>query len=322
MKTFEEFEAFYNSELISNLKEIDKVRKKNLRDGLICTFIFLAAIGGSVAVILAAELSNGWKVGIIIGLLVIAVVLCIPSFKRLSKYNYKSRFKKKVIEPIIHFISDDLSYSPKNFISQQDFINSRLFLQKIDRYKGDDFVEGFIDKTKFHFSEIKAEYVTRRKNQKSYHTIFKGIFFIADFNKSFEGSTVLLPNYLGGGLTFLKKISGITRREKFVKLEDNEFMRNFNCYSDDDVKARYILSPALMQRLNDFKDKYPKNPIYISFVDDHIYVGVSHTKDLFEPTYFTTIINFEKVKSYFEDVKLTVDIVEELNLNTRIWTKK
>ena len=48
------------------------------------------------------------------------------------------------------------------------------------------------------------------------------------------------------------------------------------------------------------------------------YIGV----DLFEPRLFQTLLDFKPVRQYFEDIELAVGIVDDLNLNTRIWSKQ
>jgi hypothetical protein len=322
MKSSQEFKVFYDNTLKAQITDLDQLRKIQIKHGSILLLVILLALCAGFLVFAATDFSNTVKFLLVIGVFILSVIMVVRSARELNKKDYKKEFKHKIIEPIIKFISSDLNYFPEKFISEQNFKNSRLFLTPINRYKGDDLVEGQIEKTFFHFSEVHAEEEINSKNGKSYRTIFHGLFFIADFNKSFEGSTVLLPNRLGNRFTFLRKAAGIIRREKFVKLEDPEFMKNFNCYSDDDIKARYILSPALMRRLNEFKSKNSKTPIYISFVDDHLYIGFFYRKNMFEPKYFRSLIDFELIASYFNDIKLVVDVVADLNLNNRIWTKE
>jgi len=327
MKSLEEFETFYNKSLLATLEEIDEIRKERLKQGRIVIAGLIVSGLIVYATLISTTLSEEmvW-IGIIAAVLVTIGTLFFAV--KTQKYNvsYKGEFKKRVIEPIIKFISDDLTYSPSRKIDLTEFKDSRLFLSRVDRYNGDDYVDGKIDKTFFKFSEIRAEEKrtsgTGKERKETWHDIFKGLFFIADFNKEFSGSTVLIPNYLGKGNSFLKKIFGANRIEKLVKLEDPSFNKNFNCYSTNDVEARYILSPALMERITNFKNKYPKNPVYIAFVKSNVYVAITYYKDLFEPGYFRTVIDFTLVKTYFEDIKFVVDIIEEFNLNNRIWTKE
>ena len=91
-------------------------------------------------------------------------------------------------------------------------------------------------------------------------------------------------------------------------------------YSQDQIEARYLLTPALMEKILEFKNKSAKN-IQISFVNSRLFVTLPYIRDLFEPKIFGKIIGFENIQEYYEDLNLAVSLVEELNLNTRIWTK-
>ncbi len=315
MKTLREFEEFFNKSLKTDLENLDKRRKRIVNRFLITLFaIFIP----SLAVFILVELFAGIAVSAVIAILLF--------FFWVRDKLFLNDFKQQVINRIVYFISPDLTYDPKGHISISEFVTSRLFMTSVDRHRGDDLVYGKIDKTEFRFSEFKAEYKSVSTDSKGrartkWHTIFKGLFFIADFNKDFSGSTVVLPNSFGKGFGFMKKIAGINRREKLVTLEDIEFAKQFNAYSDDQVKARYILSTSLMSRIKEFKNKH-RNNIYISFVDSKMYLGISHKKDLFEPVYLKSLTRFDVVRDYFDDLVLAVGIVEDMNLNTRIWTKQ
>ena len=51
-------------------------------------------------------------------------------------------------------------------------------------------------------------------------------------------------------------------------------------------------------------------------------MAIPYSKDLFEPRVFQTILDFKPIHEYYEDLTLAVSIVDDLNLNTRIWTKE
>ncbi len=314
MKTSEEFQSFFENSLKTDLINLDNRRKRIVNRFLITLVAF---IGISVVSYLLAFY---WGIAI-------AFVLCLIVYGLwvYDKHFYKD-FKNQVINRIVYFISPDLKYDAKGHVNVSEFAASRIFLTHIDRFRGDDLVYGKIDKTEMRFSELKAEYKTTTSDNKGrtrtkWHTVFKGLFFIADFNKDFKGSTVVLPNSFGKGFGFLKKIMGISRREKFVKLEDVSFNKYFNVYGDDQVQARYILSTTLMERIVNFRKKHNKS-ISLSFVDSKMYLAVPYRKDLFEPSYFKSLVNFKVIGSYFEDLQLATAIVDEMNLNLRIWTKQ
>lgn len=74
----------------------------------------------------------------------------------------------------------------------------------------------------------------------------------------------------------------------------------------------------LMQRLVEFNQK-AGGKVYLSFVDGFVYVAIPYRHNLFEPRLFKTMMSFTPLKQYFQDLQLMIGIVEDLNLNRRIW---
>ena len=187
---------------------------------------------------------------------------------------FLSTFKQKIIKSTIRYFDENLIYEPKMMISQDRYKSSAIFPEHVDRYTGGDLVYGKTGKTDIMFSKVFAEYESKSKDSSSWVTIFKGIYFIADFNKNFNSRTVVLPDTaekifgnLGG---MLQKMN--LARDPLVKLEDMEFEKEFVVYGKDQIEARYILSPALMHRILDYKRK-SGGKIYLSFVDSSVHVA-------------------------------------------------
>jgi hypothetical protein len=110
-------------------------------------------------------------------------------------------------------------------------------------------------------------------------------------------------------------------KEKQVFLENEALSRYFLCFSDNDITARYILSPSMMERILQFKKKYPKNDIHISFNYNHVFIAIDHPNDLFEPSFNQSVYSESSLQAYFEEIQLVVHLVEQLKLNHRIWTR-
>jgi hypothetical protein len=233
---------------------------------------------------------------------------------------------------VVGFVDPSLRYSPAGGISEGEFQSSRLFEHRIDRYNREDYVSGQLDKTEVRFSEVHAEYKTtttdsKGRRQTHWHTIFKGLFFVADFNKDFKGITVVVPDVaerlLGGWLGKIFQKLNFARSGQLIKLEDPRFEKYFAVYGDDQIEARYILSPGLMERIVEFRERPETgNNVFISFARSNVYVAIPSTRNMFEPRFFRTLMNFNLIKEYFLDLTLAAGIVEDLNLNTRIWTKE
>ncbi|MGR9088622.1 MAG: DUF3137 domain-containing protein, partial [Gammaproteobacteria bacterium] len=153
-------------------------------------------------------------------------------------------------------------------------------------------------------------------------TIFKGIFFIADFNKHFHGRTYVVPDaggrFFGIGKLFEKWSFD---RGELVELENPEFEQLFTVYGTDQVEARYILSPSLMDRLVNFRRR-ANTRMHLSFVHSKLFLALSVDKNLFEPNLFSSGVSYGYLKAYYNYLDLVTGLIEDLNLNLRIWGKE
>ncbi|MCP4612563.1 MAG: DUF3137 domain-containing protein [Planctomycetes bacterium] len=319
MKTLEDFTNFYNTALLADLKVLEQERR-NIAFKLICVIIAILCTLGVCLLILKVNpnIPPPFLFVPVIPCIIAGVVIC-----HFMTKGYVARFKSLVIQRIVHFIDENLNYDADDYIDSAIFMLSKIFTTKPNRYKGDDLVWGKTGATEIKFSEIKAEHESGSGKNRRRHTIFKGLFFIGDFNKHFTCETVVLPDtaeklfgHFGQKLQSMNIFRG-----QLIKLEDPEFENHFVVYGDDQIQARYILSMSLMERIVEFRKKTGRK-IYLSFVGSKVFVAVSYTKSLFEPRIFRTLLDFEPMHEYFEDLQLAIGIVEDLNLNTRIWSKQ
>jgi hypothetical protein len=318
LKTIDELKNFYETELNKDLTVLETERKKVA--GKVVLFNVFFGIGAGISVLLFFAVSF-----FAFFLIAADIAAWVILYGKATK-NYKSDFKIRVIGKIIKFIDENLEYFPDDRISESEYLASDIFKQSPDRYSGDDLVTGRIGKTGLRFSEIHSEYETKRRDSNGnttteWHTIFKGLFFIGDFNKSFKGGTYVLPdvaqrmfgNVIGNMFQSWNKLRG-----QLIKMEDPDFEKLFVVYGDDQIESRYILSTSLMKRITDYKVRTKKD-IYLSFRQNKIYFAISYNKDLFEPRIFKTLLDFSLIQEYFDDMQMATGIVEDLNLNTRIW---
>ena len=188
-------------------------------------------------------------------------------------------------------------------------------------------VVGKLGATSLKFSELHAEYKqvtydSKGNRRETWVTIFKGLLFIADFNKNFHGKTVVLPDtlqWLGGLGTWFQRMNWSAG--DLVKLENVTFEKYFAVYSNDQTEARYILSTTLMERIVKFREQFGKG-LYMSFVNSNVNVALPITANLFEPKVFSSALKTDYLQQYFTYLSLVASIVDELNLNVRIWTKQ
>lgn len=239
---------------------------------------------------------------------------------------YRSAFKARLVAPLIRAYNKDFVYDANGSINRKDFATARLFREHAtDALVSEDVVTGRIGRTSFRFGEVDARYVTQRtrsgKKTRRETTFFRGLFFVADFNKHFKGETYVLPDraerWFG---RFGKSLQSVQKRyDEVVRLEDPEFEKLFKVCGTHQIEARYILSAALMQRISEFRLRSGYK-MRLGFVNDRLYLAI-HTGDLFEPRLLRSIANPKLYRQFWDDIALFSGIVEDLNLNTRIWSK-
>nr|WP_321268378.1 DUF3137 domain-containing protein [uncultured Sulfurimonas sp.] len=320
MKTASELTDFYYKTLYPTLQELEEDRK-HLRHRIIVVGVIYSLIVGAITVSLSSFIAQSPDILFFIGFAYFGLGTLI--YKFLIK-DYTQEFKQNIIRPLIQAIDANLSYNCQHHITESLFTRSDLFSSP-DRMSGNDYVRGNIDGTNIEFSDIHAE--KRHKNSKgkeSWSTIFRGLFIVAEFNKNFHGKTLVLPdtaqstfgNLIGNWLQ-----SNNFSRDELVKMDDNDFEREFVVYSSDQVEARYILSNSLMKKLLVFKKK-SEHPVYISFIGNHIHMAVYYDKDLFEPSVFRSLLEYKIAMEYVKTLHLAISIVDELKLNQKLWSKQ
>lgn len=323
-----DFNLLYESRIRNLLIQTETERKKLLLANLfrISIPLLIVLVELIIVNIFVADRSNKFE-GVIA---YVFTFIFVASLSTLIYFISKSKeitrafivyFKRKVISPMIRSINSSLEYFPERSFTLNEILGSKLFY--FNKWSGEDYVSGVIGETKIDFCELHLRSETTshddEKTKTKVETTFRGVFFKADFNKDFSGETVIGRDRRD--TTILGKIvASIYTGKNTVKLEDPEFEKEFDVKSTDQVEARYILSPALMQRLVSFKREHQLN-ITLSFIKSNIFIAIPIKKDLFEPKIISSNVNPQMMKYYFEVLQMLIDIVDDLNLNTRIWSK-
>ncbi len=310
-----DFTAFYEQELKEVMVPLEAERLKIKRQGLL-GFLFL---GISILFFILASRKHDPAFALIaFATFVPAIVFMVLFGTRKNKFTRK--FKVEVVGRIIRFIDPSLGYKPDYCISEPEYMASGLYLNSPDRYSGDDYIEGTHGKTVFCFCDLHTEEKINSGKQTSWVTIFKGLFMIADFNKHFAGRTYVW-NEEKPQLNFLSRlVSSFANGLEKVKLESPDFEREFIIYSSDQVEARYILTPAFMERVLRLR-QITGTAISLSFVNSKVNLAIPRKEAQFEPSFFSRN-DFRRVEEFRLTLQLVFDIINELKLNERLWTKE
>ncbi len=259
------------------------------------------------------------------------VMFLFCSFICTATYRYYHRLKKRyynayagrLIAAIVQGIEPSIQHSNKEYILMSDFVNSHLYPEKIDCYDGRDLLQGRLGSTDFELSKVHAQYTTTDRNFRTdYHTIFEGIFMRADFHKHFSGQTFVLTDTLEKKGEWMSNLfqGDSNYYGRLIRMENVDFEKEFMVYTSDEVEARYILSPDMLERILALKKKLNCD-IQLSFINSLVNIAIP-SYSILEVNTNISPLNPSVVYTIYDHLKICFDIIEDLNLNTRIWSKQ
>ena len=105
------------------------------------------------------------------------------------------------------------------------------------------------------------------------------------------------------------------RQSKKVCLEDVVFSKKWTVYADDQIEARYVLTPALMERMLAVKKLFHGHQIDFSFWKNNLLIAVHTNKDMFETTsLFKSTLNYGKVWEVICQLNSVFSVIDTLKL--------
>jgi hypothetical protein len=230
--------------------------------------------------------------------------------------NYSRRYKEAVFNALCRRAFPGVQFSPGDGIPYHEFARTGLFLDVPSVYLSEDKLQGRVGRTDIRLAEITAE----RKKLKldsdglgtEYVRIFHGLFLIADFHKHFRSTIRVLPE---------RQKNRTFPGEQLVHMEDPEFEAEFVVYGTDQVDARYVLSTSMLRRILELRLRWATD-LRLAFLESHVYLTIAQDRNWFEPNLYRSAQDPHQIQQLADQVGLCLNLVEELNLNTRIWSKK
>ena len=258
----------------------------------------------------------------------VGLVLWAQGPRRRFRRGYKEKLLPAIAAYFGHF-----SYDAEGGI-RMSRLNESTLIPSHDRYRHEDLFAGSYRDVGVEFCEAKlTERRGSGKNRRTV-TVFNGVFVLLTMNKNFKGKTVVRRDAGKLGNWFQNTFSSLEP----VKLEDPEFEKQFEVYSDDQVEARYLLTPAFMTRLMDLCRAMGANRLEAAFfgaqlliklpasnaarvssdplVNLHAVLG--GTGGMFEPgSIFRSVRDTAAVRRITDEFKTILSIVDLLKLHER-----
>ena len=117
---------------------------------------------------------------------------------------------------------------------------------------------------------------------------------------------------------FLKRIDKNREvSQNKIKLEDIEFNKLFNVFSDDEIEARYLITTAFMERLLNLKTTFKSKNVKCAFINKQVFFALSTKKNLFEfGNLFKPLNNIENIE-FFREFFSILDLIEYFKFNEK-----
>jgi hypothetical protein len=200
----------------------------------------------------------------------------------------------------------NLNYDRKGRIPSGSLIPSDLFTD-VNDYRTQDYIVG-----KYQGVDLEFESATMTQGQgKGQIIVFSGKIILFKLDKEFSGKTILLPSWSSHQCHDLEP----------VKLEDPEFEKNYKVFSTDQVEARYLLTPAFMERLDQLAKIYNTDITQASFYDSRILIAFSSKSEpamlnLFQTgTLYESVINTDDIHNFLTEMHSILETINILQLS-------
>ncbi len=103
-----------------------------------------------------------------------------------------------------------------------------------------------------------------------------------------------------------------------INLEDTNFEKNFYVECDNPVEARYILTPAFMERLNELKTVFASKNIWVEIENNQVTFAIQTNNDLYEVgDLYTPATDLKKFDKFFNEIMAITEVIDHFKLNEK-----
>ena len=321
-----DFRLNYHSVLLPHLKRMEFIR-------VILYFIFLicalALVSASVMLCWAffnSASTEPWEY-----LLAIIPLIFIFSAHRFWELILNIILKKKLLNyilvPFKTFKADKIFDIPSTQLKESKIIEKYVFKINPER------IDGVYRGVNIRFNsallfDIVSTFSSGKRRMKI-KNVFSGYIVEMDMNKTFSGHTILESHLIHTDESFFDRFKENYYEMEEVELEDPDFKKHFTTIkTTDQVEARYLLNPAMMEKLKDMESAFSRmfklTDFRLSFLDKKVMIAMkvySANNMLKLCSLNKPLYKQDKEICAFKDTLLeTIEIVDELDLDEKIGT--
>ena len=296
-----EFRKFFNKEFLPNLKQVEKKRLKYIISIILIFMIDIFLIIAFLYLFFINHSIDGVYLFIYIPMaLFFGFYACIYVLRL-----YRVIIKKIVFAKLLSFIGN--FRIPDKRIDPSYIKNLKLF-NEIALLLVDDWFIGQYGILDVEIQEIKLHFAQGNNSYKITDTKFNGLLIKIPCLKKFKGTTII------------KRKNSMLSKEvgKKVNIEDIEFNKYFDVYSDDQIEARYLITTAFINRAVQLANHDIGKNITISFEYGNVNMAIESNKDWFEASILKPATDIENYRAIVLEIISVLKIIDSLKLEKNI----
>lgn len=226
------------------------------------------------------------------------------------KREYAAAYKKDIL-PEIAKLFGNLRYVLNGKIPMAELEPSKI-IPSHNRYQTDDYFIGEYKGVKITISEMTLKRKSGSGKNSRVKTVFKGLtILIAMPRQKFHGHTVLMQDVNRFGKWFQKQATGL----KHADLVDPQFEKVFDVFTNDQVEARYLVDPTMIENLKTMRDVYNAESFSAAYFNNQILVMLPSRHNYFEPANIgVPATDPQTIVSMKEELALVLNLVDYLEV--------
>lgn len=315
----EKFEEIYNKKIMTKLAPLERERiseAETFKVCITCAIIFFIAV--LVMGLFVKFLENGPAlIFTLTGCFVLSIVFMFIAGNIQKKF--RNRIKSQLLTDLL-FLFGNFNIYRNEIISLKEIKNTGLFpnaniKNDDDRiggtYKG---INVFLFETELS-QQDESNDINRRKYSNSVQ-VFKGLILRTVMNKKYNGRTIIKQRALN--TTGQNEFKAPQDLEEVI-LEDSEFNKSYAVFSNDQVEARYLITPTFMERLKKIRNVFGAYEIHCVFEDNYITLFLETGRDFFEVGDInTTLCNKKNYEKIFRELVSIFNLIHYFKLDKKL----
>lgn len=226
------------------------------------------------------------------------------------KREYARAYKLQILPSLVKLFGN-FTYDADGSVNMQSLKPSKI-LPSYDRHTSEDYFRGEYKNMGLEFSEIKLEQRRRSGKRTHYVTVFRGLAVVLDMrHKKFLGHTIINENSSRLGQWFEQKTTKLER----ANMVDPEFEKMFDVLTNDQVEARWLVDPLMIERLKTLYVEYEGDKMLAAFFEGKMLILVASKHNHFEPAdIHIPATNPQSILNMKREIGQVIGIIDKLNL--------